>query len=96
MVETLRHDIVIVGSGIAGLRAAIEAARASNGKLDIAVITKVQAMRAHSVSAEGGTAAVLYPELGDSLESHAFDTVKGSDYLADQDAVERFVSEMPG
>ena len=96
MVETLRHDIVIVGSGIAGLRAAIEAARASNGKLDVAVITKVQAMRAHSVSAEGGTAAVLYPELGDSLESHAFDTVKGSDYLADQDAVERFVREMPG
>jgi succinate dehydrogenase / fumarate reductase, flavoprotein subunit len=96
MVETLRHDIVIVGSGIAGLRAAIEAARTSGGKADIAVVTKVQAMRAHSVSAEGGTAAVLYPDLGDSLESHAFDTIKGSDYLADQDAVERFVKVMPG
>ena len=96
MVETLKHDIVIIGSGIAGLRAAIEAARVSGGKADIAVVTKVQAMRSHSVSAEGGTAAVLYPELGDSLDSHAFDTVKGSDYLADQDAVERFVSEMPG
>ena len=96
MVETVRHDIIIIGSGIAGLRAAIEAARTSEGKLDIAVITKVQAMRAHSVSAEGGTAAVLYPELGDSFDSHAFDTVKGSDYLADQDAVERFVREMPG
>jgi len=95
LVETLRHDLVIVGSGIAGLRAAIEAARVSEGKADIAIITKVQAMRAHSVSAEGGTAAVLYPELGDSLESHAFDTVKGSDYLADQDAVERFVSIVP-
>ena len=95
MVETSRHDIVIVGSGIAGLRAAIEAARVSGGKLDVAVITKVQAMRAHSVSAEGGTAAVLYPELGDSIQSHEFDTVKGSDYLADQDAVERFVNEMP-
>lgn len=95
MVETFRHDLVIVGSGIAGLRAAIEASRVSNGKLDIAIITKVQAMRSHSVSAEGGTAAVLYPELGDSLESHAFDTVKGSDYLADQDAVERFVNLMP-
>jgi len=95
LVESLRHDVVIVGSGIAGLRAAIEAARVSNGKLDIAVVTKVQAMRAHSVSAEGGTAAVLYPELGDSIESHYFDTVKGSDYLADQDAVERFVNEMP-
>jgi succinate dehydrogenase / fumarate reductase flavoprotein subunit len=96
MVETLKHDMVIVGSGLAGLRAAIEASRVSGGKLDIAVVTKVQAMRAHSVSAEGGTAAVLYPELGDSLESHLFDTVKGSDYLADQDAVERFVKEMPG
>ena len=96
MVEANRHDVVIVGSGIAGLRAAIEAARVSEGKQDIAVVTKVQAMRAHSVSAEGGTAAVLYPELGDSLESHAYDTVKGSDYLADQDAVERFVKEMPG
>ncbi|HYB07770.1 MAG TPA: succinate dehydrogenase/fumarate reductase flavoprotein subunit [Nitrososphaerales archaeon] len=95
MVESLRHDIVIVGSGIAGLRAAIEAARVSAGKADIAVVTKVQAMRSHSVSAEGGTAAVLYPELGDSLESHAFDTVKGSDYLADQDAVERLVNNMP-
>lgn len=96
MVETLRHDIVIAGSGIAGLRAAIEASRVSGGKADIAVLTKVQAMRAHSVSAEGGTAAVLYPELGDSLESHAFDTIKGSDYLADQDAVERLVEAMPG
>ncbi|HXW36886.1 MAG TPA: succinate dehydrogenase/fumarate reductase flavoprotein subunit [Nitrososphaerales archaeon] len=95
MVEQIRHDIVIVGSGIAGLRAAIEAARVSEGKADIAVVTKVQAMRSHSVSAEGGTAAVLYPELGDSIESHIFDTVKGSDYLADQDAVERFVNAMP-
>jgi succinate dehydrogenase flavoprotein subunit len=95
LVEIIKHDLVIVGSGIAGLRAAIEAARVSKGKLDIAVVTKVQAMRSHSVSAEGGTAAVLYPELGDSLESHAFDTVKGSDYLADQDAVDRFVKAMP-
>jgi succinate dehydrogenase / fumarate reductase, flavoprotein subunit len=95
MVETSKHDLIIIGSGIAGLRAAIEAARVSDGKLDIAIVTKVQAMRSHSVSAEGGTAAVLYPELGDSLESHAFDTIKGSDYLADQDAVERFVAEMP-
>lgn len=95
MVESIKHDVIIVGSGLAGLRAAIEAARVSKGKADIAVITKVQAMRSHSVSAEGGTAAVLYPELGDSKESHAFDTVKGSDYLADQDAVVKFVDEMP-
>ncbi|MGA2199022.1 MAG: succinate dehydrogenase/fumarate reductase flavoprotein subunit [Nitrososphaerales archaeon] len=94
MVERLKQDLVIVGSGIAGLRAAIEASR-MNQKLRIGVMTKVQAMRSHSVSAEGGTAAVLYPELGDSIESHIFDTVKGSDYLADQDAVERFANMMP-
>ncbi|MDG7005416.1 MAG: FAD-binding protein [Nitrososphaerota archaeon] len=85
----------MVGSGIAGLRAAIEASRASEGRADVAVVTKLQAMRSHSVSAEGGTAAVLYPELGDSFESHIFDTVKGSDYLGDQDAIERFVKAMP-
>ena len=95
MTEILSYDIVIVGSGIAGLRAAIEAARVSNGKTSIAVVTKVQAMRSHSVSAEGGTAAVLYTDKGDSLESHIYDTVKGSDFLADQDAVEFFVNSMP-
>ncbi|MDA4115932.1 MAG: succinate dehydrogenase/fumarate reductase flavoprotein subunit [Thaumarchaeota archaeon] len=89
------HDVVIIGSGIAGLRAAIEAARVGEGKADVAVVTKLQAMRSHSVSAEGGTAAVLYPELGDSLESHVFDTVKGSDYLGDQDAIQRLVEMMP-
>jgi succinate dehydrogenase flavoprotein subunit len=94
-VDRVGHDVIIVGSGIAGLRAAIEAARVSDGKADVAVVTKLQAMRSHSVSAEGGTAAVLYPELGDSIESHVFDTVKGSDYLGDQDAIERFVKMMP-
>ncbi len=94
MAEQLTQDLVIIGSGIAGLRAAIEASRVSK-TLRIGVVTKVQAMRSHSVSAEGGTAAVLYPELGDSIESHIFDTVKGSDYLADQDAVERFVRAIP-
>lgn len=95
MAETLSYDVVIVGSGIAGLRAAIEAARISKGNCSIAVLTKVQAMRSHSVSAEGGTAAVLYPDKGDTLESHIYDTVKGSDFLADQDAVEFFVNAMP-
>jgi succinate dehydrogenase / fumarate reductase flavoprotein subunit len=95
LTEILSYDVVIVGSGIAGLRAAIEASRVSGGKCSIAVVTKVQAMRSHSVSAEGGTAAVLYPEKGDSIESHIFDTVKGSDYLADQDAVEFFANAMP-
>lgn len=95
MAEVLTYDVVIVGSGIAGLRAAIEAARISKGRCSIAVITKVQAMRSHSVSAEGGTAAVLYPDKGDSFESHIYDTIKGSDFLADQDAVEFFVNAMP-
>jgi succinate dehydrogenase / fumarate reductase flavoprotein subunit len=95
MTELLTYDVVIVGSGIAGLRAAIEAARVSEGKCNIAVVTKVQAMRSHSVSAEGGTAAVLYPDKGDTFESHIYDTVKGSDFLADQDAVEFFVYAMP-
>jgi succinate dehydrogenase / fumarate reductase flavoprotein subunit len=94
MTERLEEDLVILGSGIAGLRAAIEASRVSP-KLRVGVVTKVNAMRSHSVSAEGGTAAVLYPELGDSIESHIFDTVKGSDYLADQDAVERFANMIP-
>jgi succinate dehydrogenase / fumarate reductase flavoprotein subunit len=94
MVERLKEDLLIIGSGLAGLRAAIEASRI-NKDLRIGIVTKVQAMRSHSVSAEGGTAAVLYPELGDSIEAHIFDTVKGSDYLADQDAVERFAKTMP-
>ena len=91
----IAHDLLILGSGIAGLRAAVEAARVSRGKADIAIISKVQLMRSHSVCAEGGTAAVMRPEEGDSLELHAWDTVRGSDFLADQDAVARFVEESP-
>lgn len=89
------HDVVILGSGIAGLRAAVEAARVSNDELDIAIVSRVQLMRSHSVCAEGGTAAVLHPEEGDSLELHAWDTIRGSDFLADQDVVWRFVQESP-
>ncbi|MEK6834199.1 MAG: succinate dehydrogenase/fumarate reductase flavoprotein subunit [Thermoproteota archaeon] len=94
MTNTIEHDLLIVGSGLAGLRAAIQSAKTSS-KIKIAVISKLQVMRSHSVSAEGGTAAVLFPEEGDSLESHVYDTVKGSDFLADQDVVERLVHEMP-
>jgi len=94
MVSSLNYDLIIVGSGLAGLRGAIQAAR-RNSKIRIGVISKVQVMRSHSVSAEGGTAAVLFPEDGDSLESHIYDTVKGSDFLADQDAAERLCKEIP-
>ena len=92
MIERYSYDVVIVGGGAAGLRAAIAAA-SYNDKLSVAVISKVYPMRSHTVSAEGGTAAVLKEY--DSLELHALDTIKGSDYLADQDAVEAFVREAP-
>jgi len=94
MVETLEYDIIICGSGLAGLRAAIAAAK-KGPNLRIAVVSKVQVMRSHSVSAEGGTAAVLFEDEGDTIESHIYDTVKGSDFLADQDVAERLCREMP-
>ena len=93
MPETLQHDIVIVGGGGAGLRAVIAAAEAYPD-LDIAMVSKVYPMRSHTVSAEGGAAAVIKPD--DSLEDHIHDTISGSDWLADQDAVELFVNEAPG
>jgi len=86
------HDIVVVGGGAAGLRAAIAVAEL-NPKLDVAVVSKVYPMRSHTVSAEGGMAAVTREY--DSFDSHAFDTIKGSDFLADQDSVEFFVKEAP-
>jgi len=95
LTDTLYYDIVIVGSGIAGLRAALEVKRAFGDKLSLALISKIQLMRSHSVSAEGGTAAVLYPEEGDSFALHAWDTIKGADFLADQDAVWQMVKLLP-
>ncbi|MCG2882359.1 MAG: succinate dehydrogenase/fumarate reductase flavoprotein subunit [Acidilobus sp.] len=94
-VETIYHDVVVVGSGIAGLRAAVELKRRYGDKLNVGIISKVQLMRSHSVAAEGGTAAALYPQEGDSFALHAWDTIKGSDFLADQDAVWNFVKLMP-
>ncbi len=88
----LSHDIVVVGAGLAGMRAAIAAAE-KNKRLSIALIAKTYPIRCHSVCAEGGTAAVLRED--DSFDLHAWDTVKGSDFLADQDAVEFFVRECP-
>lgn len=90
--EKIVHDIVIVGAGMAGLRAAIAAAEYSN-KIDVAVISKVYPVRSHSVCAQGGTAAMMGG--GDSYDLHAWDTVKGSDFLADQDIVEFFVKRAP-
>ncbi len=95
MVDSLTHDVLILGAGLAGLRAAGEISRRLEGRVDIGIVSKVQLMRAHSVCAEGGTAAVLRTDEGDSLDLHAWDTIKGSDFLADQDVVRRFVAAMP-
>ena len=86
------YDVLVVGGGLAGIRAAIAVVE-TNPRLKVAMVSKVYPMRSHTVSAEGGAAAVLRPE--DSYETHAYDTIKGSDYLADQDVVEAFVREAP-
>lgn len=91
--EVIKTDLVVLGSGIAGLRAAIEFDKLAKGKYEVSVLSKVQVMRSHSVAPEGGAAAVLTKN--DSFEQHAYDTIKGSDFLADQDAVEAFVREAP-
>ncbi|MDD5312853.1 MAG: succinate dehydrogenase/fumarate reductase flavoprotein subunit [Dehalococcoidia bacterium] len=90
-----QHDVIVLGAGLAGLRAAVEIAR-KNSQADVAIVSKVQLMRAHSVCAEGGTAAVIQPENGDSIELHAWDTVRGADFLCDQDVAMRFAVEIPG
>ncbi len=89
---TAAFDVLIVGGGAAGLRAAIAVAE-TDPTLRIAVVSKVYPMRSHTVSAEGGAAGVIAS--GDTLDEHAHDTVSGSDWLADQDAVEAFVREAP-
>jgi succinate dehydrogenase / fumarate reductase flavoprotein subunit len=94
MTDSIEFDLIIAGSGLAGLRAAIEAAK-KNSKIKIGVIAKTQVMRSHSVSAEGGTAAVIQEEKGDTIESHIYDTVKGSDFLADQDTAEKLCHMIP-
>jgi fumarate reductase flavoprotein subunit len=86
------HDVLLVGGGAAGLRAAIAIAE-SNPSLSVAVISKVYPMRSHTVSAEGGAAGAIAED--DTLDEHAYDTVSGSDWLCDQDAVEAFVQEAP-
>ncbi|MCK5151585.1 MAG: FAD-dependent oxidoreductase [Candidatus Thorarchaeota archaeon] len=83
------HDVIIVGAGLAGLRVAIELVK----DFDVAILTKVHPLRSHSVAAQGGINAAMGEN--DSWETHAFDTVKGADYLADQDAVEILTREAP-
>lgn len=91
----LDHDVVIIGGGLAGCRAAVEIAR-TDASLSVAVIAKTHPIRSHSVAAQGGIAATLKNvDATDTWEAHAFDTVKGSDYLADQDAVEILAREAP-
>jgi fumarate reductase flavoprotein subunit len=89
---TASHDVVLVGGGAAGLRAAIAIAE-THAELSVAVVSKVYPMRSHTVSAEGGAAAVIGAD--DSLDEHAYDTISGGDWLCDQDAVEAFVVEAP-
>jgi fumarate reductase flavoprotein subunit len=90
--DSSSHDVLLVGGGGAGLRAAIAVAEI-NPRLTIAVVSKVYPMRSHTVSAEGGAAGVVRPD--DSLDNHAYDTISGGDWLCDQDAVEAFVREAP-
>jgi succinate dehydrogenase / fumarate reductase flavoprotein subunit len=88
---TSQHDIVIVGAGLAGLRAAVECTDQAN----VAVVSKVYPTRSHSGTAQGGITATLGNEEEDHWEWHLFDTVKGGDYLSDQDVVEMMVKDAP-
>ncbi|MGI8630969.1 MAG: FAD-binding protein [Solirubrobacterales bacterium] len=85
-----RHDVLIIGAGLAGMRAALAAADAG---ATVGIISKVHPVRSHSNAAQGGINAALHPD--DSWESHAFDTIKGSDYLGDQDAIATMCREAP-
>ncbi|PWW81248.1 succinate dehydrogenase flavoprotein subunit [Prosthecochloris marina] len=89
--QVVYHDVIIVGSGLAGLRAAVEVA----GKHDVAVLSKLHPLRSHSGAAQGGISAALGNAEKDSPEWHAYDTIKGSDYLADQYAVEVMCNDAP-
>jgi succinate dehydrogenase / fumarate reductase flavoprotein subunit len=87
------HDVLVVGAGLAGMRAAVEA---HDLGADVALLSKIHPVRSHSGAAEGGINAALGNASEDSPEEHAYDTVKGSDYLGDQDAIEILCDEAPG
>ena len=86
-----QHQVIIIGGGLAGMRAA---QKAQEMGADVAMISKIYPTRSHSAAAQGGVQAAVSED--DSWESHAYDTVKGSDYLGDQDAIEILCSEAPG
>jgi len=88
----IKHDVVVVGGGLAGMRAAVEAAEAG---ADVAIVSKMHPVRSHSGAAQGGINAALGNREDDSPESHAFDCVKGSDYLGDQDSIEAMAEDAP-
>ena len=90
MINTRTHDLVIIGAGLAGLRAAFEGITAG---LDTAVISKVHPLRSHSCAAQGGVNAAINPK--DKWEDHSYDTVKGADFIGDEDAIELMCQEAP-
>ena len=88
----IKHDVVVIGGGLAGMRAAVEAAELG---ADVAIVSKMHPVRSHSGAAQGGINAALGNREDDSPEAHTFDTVKGSDYLGDQDAIEAMCEDAP-
>ncbi|MEO5346611.1 MAG: FAD-binding protein [Magnetococcus sp. YQC-9] len=84
------HDLMIIGAGLAGMRAALEGVKAG---IDVAIVTKIHPLRSHSCAAQGGINAAINPQ--DSRTSHAFDTVKGADYIGDEDAIELMCDAAP-
>ncbi|MBF0418055.1 MAG: FAD-binding protein, partial [Magnetococcales bacterium] len=84
------HDLIIIGAGLAGMRAALEGVKAG---IDVAIISKIHPLRSHSCAAQGGVNAAINPK--DSRESHTFDTVKGGDYIGDEDAIQLMCQEAP-
>ena len=88
----IKHDVLVIGGGLAGMRAAVEAAERG---ADVAIVSKLHPVRSHSGAAQGGINAALGNTAEDTPENHAYDTAKGSDYLGDQDAIEAMCEDAP-